>query len=123
MWNLLIPLISAGVGLLGGKKGKDAQKKASAGADLQSILPQLMALLQQQQGNQGQNYQMQQRKSMMTDPGASAIYGQAPPQGAVPLQEAIARMAYGLMPTSARMPPQGQQPPAAPLPMPTMKGM
>lgn len=116
-------------GLFGGKKSKDAQKSASAGADLQSILPQIMALLQQQQGNQSQNYQMQQRKALLTDPGAASIYGQAPPAGAVPLQEALARMAYGLLPTSARQgagqqpsappgPPQGSQ--TAPLPMPPM---
>lgn len=129
MAPLVVPLITSLAslfgGLFGGKKSKDSAAKASQGADLQSILPQLMALLQQQQGNSQQNYQMQQRKALLTDPGAASIYGGQAPQGAVPLQEALARMAYGSLPTSARqgpgmMPgmPQGQ--PQAPLPMPPM---
>ena len=130
MFAALIPLISAAAGLFGAKKSKDAAKKASHGATLQDVLPQLMALMQQQQTQQSQNYQMQQRKALLTDPGAASIFGGQAPAGAVPLQEALARMAYGLLPTSARggqMGPQaapgGMAPMAGqvpPLPMPPM---
>lgn len=125
MAPIVAPLITAlgslFGGLFGGKKSKDSAKQASQGATLQDILPQLMALMQQQQTQSGQNYQMQQRNALLTDPGAASIYGGTPPAGAVPLREALARMTYSLLPTSARGPTGGQAaPPAggqAPLPM------
>ena len=96
MGPLVVPLIT-GIGsllsgLFGGHKQKQAAQKASQGARLQDILPMIMPLIQQQQQHAQQNYAQQQTQY----------------QRIQPLQDAIARMAYNLMPTSAQG--QGRQP-------------
>jgi hypothetical protein len=97
---LVIPAITSLVslfsGLFGGHKQKQASQKASQGARLQDILPLIMPMLQQQQQHMQSNYDMR-----------NANY-----QKAQPLQDAVARMAYNLMPTSAQgMGPQPYGPP------------
>lgn len=95
MWSFIIPAIAALAGSLFSKKGSSspdpsATASGTGDATLQSLLPQLQQLIA-----------LQQRQSLYTDPGA-ATPGQTVPQGAVPLQGAIARMAFGMLPNWAQ---------------------
>lgn len=90
MWGAILkaalPLVT---GLFAGHKSKQSANQASQGARLQDILPLLMPLMQQQQQHSAQNYQQQQDQ-----------YAQA-----LPLQDAIRKMAMGLMPNQGGKPP------------------
>ena len=79
----LIPgAVSLLTGLFGGHKAKQSASNAAHGARLQDILPLLMPMIQQQQQHSQQNYQQQQDQY----------------QAGLPLQDAIRKMAMGLMP-------------------------
>lgn len=127
-WSLAIPLITSALGFLGGHQDKKAANQAAAGSRLSDLMPLIQQLIQQQQTNSQTNYQAQQRRSLLTDPGAASLYpGAQVPQGAVPLQSAIAQMAYNLLPGSAKtglslpslpQPPQQVQPLPTPVKMP-----
>lgn len=58
--------------------------------------PEIKALIEMQM-------RRQQRRDLFTDPGLAEMYGMATPEGAVPLQGAIAQLAYSLLPDSARV--------------------
>ena len=110
----ILPLIMMGASLLGSylasHKAKNDAAKATKGATLQDILPQLQALMAQMNQHGQQGYSAQTRNYLRTDPGAASLFpGAQAPAGAVPLKDAIARMTYSLMPRSA----QGQPPTAA----------
>jgi len=95
-------------GLFGGMFGHHSQPKQTVngmpqGARLEDILPILLPLLKQSQQYSDQNYALQQRRYLMTDPGAASLMpGAQVPQGALPLQEMVARMTSNIMPNSAR---------------------
>jgi len=97
--KVLPGILSLFSGIFGGKKEKQSAQKDSKGARLQDLMPLIMPLIQQQQQHSQQNYQQQQSQYQQIQP----------------LQDAIARMSYGLMPTSAQGkgpqpygPPKGQ---------------
>lgn len=107
---MAIPAIASGLGkLFGGLFGHHDSKPAQPangmpqGAQLKDILPLLMPLLQQQQQASSQNYALQQRRYLMTDPGAASMMpGAQVPQGALPLQEMVAKMTANILPNNAR---------------------
>lgn len=104
MWGALIPVVGSLIGgLIGGKKSKDAGNQAAGGARLQQLMPQIVQLLQQQQQINAQNYGMKTQQYAANQP----------------LQDAIRRMALGMMPSmyqqgpaSMSAPPQAVMPPA-----------
>src|SRR5690606_7618012 len=92
------PLIPIALGALGGFLGRKAggggdDDRGAAGS--LDIPPEIRALIDLRQ-------KQAQRQQLLTDPGASEMFGMAPPEGAVPLQGAIAQLAYSLLPDSAR---------------------
>lgn len=100
-------LIPAAASLIGGMFGGGSKKKtASSGAgkaDINSLLPQLLPILQQMQQASKDNYALQQRKYLMTDPGAAPLMpGAQVPQGALPLQEMVMRMTQNILPNNAK---------------------
>lgn len=106
MLGALIP-VAAGLlgGLFGGGKKKQPQPTSGMpqGARLEDLLPILLPLLKQSQQFSGQNYELQKRRYLMTDPGAAQhMPGTQVPQGALPLQEMVAKMTANIMPNSAR---------------------
>lgn len=107
---MALPAIASGIGKLfgglfgGGHKSQPAQTGGvPQDARLQTLLPLLMPLLQQSQQASSQNYALQQRRYLMTDPGAASLMpGAQVPQGALPLQEMVARMTANILPNNAR---------------------
>jgi len=87
---LLPSLIGAG-GAIGAAAIGNRRNRVPQGAQLSAIIPQLQALMR-----------AQQQRSMYTDPGLAGIFGGQAPPGSVPLQLAMARLAYQLLPRSAR---------------------
>lgn len=103
----LIPIISAVAPLIGGlfagKKTEKKAKEASAGARLPDLMPLIQALISQQQNQSQQNYSMQQQQF----------------QSNQPLQDAIRKMAMGMMPAMYQSQSPMRQPPMAqPTPQP-----
>jgi hypothetical protein len=92
MGPLLAALIPAATSLIGGLfSGKQAKKSANAaagGARLQQLMPQILQMIQQQQANSAQNYQMQTQQQ----------------QANAPLQDAVRRMAMNLTPNTLKRP-------------------
>lgn len=86
MGPVLAALIPAAASLFGGlfagKKSKKAATQAAGGARLQDLMPQIMQMMQQQQGINQQNYQGQVNQQ----------------QANMPLQDAVRRMAMNLTP-------------------------
>lgn len=96
------PLATMGASALGRAFGGGGDASAGQGARLQDMLPIIMQLLQQSQQSNLQQQQYAQRQQLLTDPGAASLFpGMTAPQGAVPLREAIAQMAYRMLPTYA----------------------
>jgi hypothetical protein len=106
VFQFLIPAAASLIGgMFGGGKKKTAKPAGPAGqgAQLQDLLPQLMPILQQMQAASKQNYALQQRKYLMTDPGAAKhMPGAEVPDGALPLQEMVMRMTAGIMPNHTK---------------------
>ena len=105
MFQFLIPAAASLIGGMfgGGKKKSAPAAKPGQGAQLQDLLPQLMPILQQMQAASKQNYALQQRKYLMTDPGAAKhMPGAEVPDGALPLQEMVMRMTAGIMPNHTK---------------------
>lgn len=107
----MIGLIPIAASLLGGLFGGGGKKKTTApgtpgmpgGAELKDLLPMLLPLLQQSQQASKQSYGLQQRRYLMTDPGAaSQMPGVQVPQGALPLQEMVMRMTANMLPNHAK---------------------
>jgi hypothetical protein len=87
MWGALIPLATSLIGgLFAGKKAKQAGNQAAGGARLQTLMPQIMQMLQQQQQVTQQNYGNQQQQY----------------QANQPLQDVVRRMAMNMAPRSAQ---------------------
>lgn len=83
MWGALIPIAASLLGgVFGGKQSKKAATKASGGARMQTLVPQILQMMQQQQGINQQNYGMQMQQQ----------------QANLPLQDAVRRMAMNLTP-------------------------
>lgn len=106
---MALPAIATGIGKLfgglfgGGHKSTPTTTGQPQDARLQSLLPLLMPLLQQSQQASQQNYALQQRKYLMTDPGAASLMpGAQVPQGALPLQEMVAKMTANILPNNVR---------------------
>ncbi len=75
------------IGAFTGHKAKQSASKASQGARLQDLLPQIQAMMAQQQQHSAQNYSAQQDKYAMTQP----------------LMQGIAQNATNLLPHAAKM--------------------
>ena len=108
-WQVLIPLaVSLLGGLFGGKKAKKSGEQAAGGATLKQLLPIIMELMKQQQGQSAQNYGYQQQRY----------------QANLPLQDALRAMSMGMLPgrytqgLSLGSPLSRQAPPAPPTPTP-----
>jgi hypothetical protein len=83
MWGALIPAaVSLLGGLFAGKKSKKAATNAAGGATLANLMPQIQAMLAQQQNVQRQNYGNQLSHSNANQP----------------LQDAVRQMAMRIMP-------------------------
>lgn len=86
MGPLLAALIPSAVSLIGGlfagKSAKKSGNQAAGGARLQQLMPQILQMIQQQQGISHQNYQAQLQQQ----------------QANSPLQDSVRRMAMNLTP-------------------------
>lgn len=83
MWGALIPAaVSLIGGLFAGKSAKRAGQQAAGGARLQDLMPQILQMIQQQQGISQQNYQGQVNQQTANSP----------------LQDSVRRMAMNLTP-------------------------
>jgi hypothetical protein len=87
---LLPALLGAGGSIAGALVGNRRTRTPQA-AQLSAIVPQLEALMR-----------AQQQQALYTDPSLAALFGRQAPPGSVPLQLALARLAYQLLPRSAR---------------------
>lgn len=89
MWGALIPIAASLLGgIFGGKSSKKAATTASGGARMQTLVPQILQMMQQQQGINQQNYGMQMQQQ----------------QANLPLQDAVRRMAMNLTPNHLQRP-------------------
>jgi hypothetical protein len=103
-WNILIPAAASLFGgMFGGNKASDAAKQRAGGASLQELMPLMMQLMNQQQAQSGQHYNLQMQRH----------------QANLPMQDALRQMAMGMLP---RQYTQGlpQQPPMSTQPVPQM---
>lgn len=88
-WVQLIPIAASLIGgWMASKKAKNDARKATGGASLQNLVPQIMQLIQQQQGQQSQDYGLRMQRY----------------QANQPMQDAIRKMAMGLMPAHLQQP-------------------
>ena len=95
MFGALIPLISALApavgGFFAGKSAKKSATTAAGGARLQDLMPQILQMIQQQQGQNQQHYQAQVAQR----------------QANSPLESAVRQMAMNLTPYRAQPPKVG----------------
>ena len=86
MGPLLAALIPSAVSLFGGmfagNRAKKSAQQAAGGARLQDLMPQILQMIQQQQGISQQNYQNQMQQQTANSP----------------LQDSVRRMAMNLTP-------------------------
>lgn len=83
MWGALIPAaVSLFGGLLAGNRSKKAAQQAAGGATLAQLMPQIQAMIRQQQGISQQNYGNQLSHAAANQP----------------LQDAVRQMALRIMP-------------------------
>lgn len=106
----IIPSIIGALGLFkgGGGGGNDGQggiQEGFSGIDptLNAIYPDLQRLMA-----------FQQRQALFTDPGSAPLFGMNAPEGSVPLQLALARLAFSLLPVSAQQTPISPSDPLTP---------
>jgi hypothetical protein len=82
-WNLLIPAAASLLGgVFGGKKASGSAQGRAGGASLQELMPLMMQLMNQQQAQSGQQYNMQMQRH----------------QANLPMQDALRSMAMGMLP-------------------------
>jgi hypothetical protein len=102
--EIAAPLVT---GLFAGHQSKKAANQASQGARLQDLLPQIQALIGQQQQHSAENYAAQQAKYAQTQPLAAGILQNATnllPHGAKSAMPAIAPPPASAAPSALPMP-------------------
>lgn len=112
MLQFLLPLISLIGGQIAGSRAKSSAEAKAGGATMQNMVPLMMQLMQQQQGQSAQNFGLQTQRY----------------QANLPIQDALRSMALGMLPgqytrglpTPTPISQQPMPPAPAPVTLPTL---